>query len=93
MKNNQIWPEFNREQATRASKLFSAIVLAALDDAVVDQKKSGDGVDRIARWARSRDGKQVLSCAGIEPNERVVQGLIDFVCKGIRTSACLSRQN
>lgn len=84
---------FTKEQASRASKLFSAIVLAALDDAVADQKKSGKGVAFITRWARSRDGRQVLSCAGIEPTERVVQGLVNFVCKGHRTSYSLSRQN
>jgi hypothetical protein len=84
---------YTKEQASRASKLFSAIVLAALDDAVADQKKSGKGVAFITRWARSRDGRQVLSCAGIEPTERVVQGLVNFVCKGNRTSCGLSRQN
>ncbi|MEL7177901.1 MAG: DUF6280 family protein, partial [Pseudomonadota bacterium] len=44
------------------------------------------------RWARSRDGREVLSCAGIDPNERVVEGLMEFVSKGIRTSVALSRE-
>jgi hypothetical protein len=34
----------------------------------------------------------VLSCAGIDPNERVVKGLMDFVAKGVRTSVALSRE-
>ncbi|MGJ8556621.1 MAG: DUF6280 family protein, partial [Sulfitobacter geojensis] len=34
----------------------------------------------------------VLSCAGIDPNERVVTGLMDFVGKGVRTSVALSRE-
>jgi hypothetical protein len=34
----------------------------------------------------------VLSCAGIDPNERVVQGLMKFVAAGVRTSVALSRE-
>jgi hypothetical protein len=83
---------FNFEQGQRARKLFAAVVLAALDDAIADDKKYGNGPDQIARWARSRDGREVLSCAGIDPNERVVKGLMDFVSKGVRTSVALSRE-
>src|SRR6056297_2828372 len=61
---------FNFEQGQRARKLFAAVVLAALDDAIADDKKYGNGPEQIARWARSRDGREVLSCAGIDPNER-----------------------
>lgn len=83
---------FNSEQGSRARKLFAAVVLAALDDAIADDKKYGNGPEQIARWARSRDGREVLSCAGIDPNERVVSGLMDFVSKGVRTSVALSRE-
>lgn len=83
---------FNYEQGTRARKLFAAVVLAALDDAIADDKKYGNGPEQIARWARSRDGREVLSCAGIDPSERVVSGLMEFVSKGIRTSVALSRE-
>jgi hypothetical protein len=83
---------FNFEQGQRARKLFAAVVLAALDDAIADDKKYGNGPEQIARWARSRDGREVLSCAGIDPNERVVKGLMEFVTKGIRTSVALSRE-
>ena len=65
---------FNTEQGNRARKLFAAVVLAALDDAIADDRKYGNGPEQIARWARSRDGREVLSCAGIDPNERVVSG-------------------
>ena len=44
---------FNFEQGQRARKLFAAVVLAALDDAIADDKKYGNGPDQIARWARS----------------------------------------
>jgi hypothetical protein len=83
---------FNNEQGNRAKKLFAAVVLAALDDAIADDKKYGNGPEQIARWARSRDGREVLTCAGIDPNERVVKGLMEFVGKGIRTSVALSRE-
>jgi hypothetical protein len=83
---------FTHEQGARARKLFAAVVLAALDDAIADDKKYGNGPEQIARWARSRDGREVLSCAGIDPNERVVAGLMEFVAKGVRTSVALSRE-
>jgi len=51
---------FNNEQGNRARKLFAAVVLAALDDAIADDKKYGNGPEQIARWARSRDGREVL---------------------------------
>lgn len=80
------------DQGKRAQKLFAAVVLAALDDAIADDKKYGNGQEVIARWARSRDGREVLTCAGIEPNERAVKGLMEFVSKGVRTSVALSRE-
>ena len=82
----------NHEQGNRARKLFAAVVLAALDDAIADDKKYGNGPDQIARWARSKDGREVLTCAGIDPNERVVKGLMEFVGRGVRTSVALSRE-
>ena len=83
---------FNSEQGNRAWKLFAAVVLAASDEALPDDRQYGNGPEQIARWARSRDGREVLSCAGIDPNERVVDGLMEFVAKGIRTSVALSRE-
>ena len=83
---------FTSEQGNRAQRLFAAVVLAALDDAIADDKKYGNGPEVIARWARSRDGREVLMCAGIEPNERSVGGMMDFVRRGVRTSVALSRE-
>ncbi|WP_316015413.1 DUF6280 family protein [Roseobacter sp. HKCCA0434] len=87
--DGQAW---SNDQGSRAQKLFAAVVLAALDDAIADDKKYGNGPDVIARWARSRDGREVLMCAGIDPTERCVQGLMEFVKKGVRTSVALSRE-
>jgi Family of unknown function (DUF6280) len=83
---------FTNDQGARAQKLFAAVVLAALDDAIADDKKYGNGADVIARWARSRDGREVLMCAGIDPNERTVKGMMEFVRRGVRTSVALSRE-
>jgi len=92
MGENMDGTAYNHEQGNRARKLFAAVVLAALDDAIADDKKYGNGAEQIARWARSRDGREVLSCAGIDPTERVVSGLMDFVNRGVRTSVALSRE-
>jgi len=83
---------FIDEQSRRARKLFSAVVLAALDDAIRDEKTKGTGAEELARWARSRDGREVLSCAGIDPTERVIEGMIAFVRRGVRVSAALRRE-
>lgn len=83
---------FTNDQGSRARKLFAAVVLAALDDAIADDKKYGNGPEVIARWARSRDGREVLMCAGIDPNERCVKGMMEFVRRGVRTSVALSRE-
>ena len=39
---------FNYEQGQRSRKLFAAVVLAALDDAIADDKKYGNGPEQIA---------------------------------------------
>ena len=83
---------FAIDQGKRAHKLLAAVVLAALDDAIADDKKYGNGPEVIARWARSRDGREVLMCAGIDPNERCVGGMMEFVRRGVRTSVALSRE-
>jgi hypothetical protein len=83
---------FANDQGSRARKLFAAVVLAALDDAIEDDRKYGNGEETICRWARSRDGREVLLCAGIDPTERVVDGLRAFVRRGVRTSVALSRE-
>lgn len=89
--NPSSYSNVDSSQDSRARKLFAAVILAALDDAILRDKEFGDGADQIANWARSPDGKEILSCAGIDPNERVVQGLSEFVSRGIRTSVALSR--
>ena len=84
---------FIDEQGRRARKLFAAVVLAALDDAIRDEKTKGTGAEELARWARSRDGREILTCAGIDPTERAIEGLVAFVKRGVRVSAALRRED
>lgn len=83
---------YDEEQARRSRNLFSSIVMAALDDAISDDKKYGNGAEQIARWARSRDGRMILTCAGINPSERVVAGLVAFVQRGVKTYNALTKE-
>jgi hypothetical protein len=82
---------FVNDQGERARKLFAAVVLAALDDAIRDEKATGSGADALARWARSRDGREVLTCAGIDPTDRAIAGMVAFVRRGVRVSSALRR--
>ena len=85
----------NAEQAMRMRTLFSAVIFAALDDAIEENKNDRDknkktGSKNIAYWARSSNGQEILSCVGIDPSERVVSSFVDFVDRGKRTSIALS---
>jgi len=75
---------FDNEQGDRARRLFAAVVMAVMEDAVKEERKTGRGASDLASWARSRDGRTVLSCAGIDPNERTVQGMLSYVRSGGR---------
>jgi hypothetical protein len=79
-----------REQAEHARQLFAAVVLAALDDAIADNKKFGTGIMQIERWVHSRDGTEVLALAGIDSNKRVAAEMASFVAKGVPTSVALT---
>ncbi len=81
------------EQARRIQQLYSAVVLAVIDDAIKDQSRIGTGADDIVRWAGSRDGREVLMNAGIEPNSRTAAGLMRFVEQGQPTNTALSRRS
>ena len=37
------------------------------------------------------DGREVLNCAGIDPSDRAIEGMVAFVRKGIRVSSALRR--
>jgi hypothetical protein len=76
------------EQARRIRRMFSAVVLIAIDDAI-DEERAGHrgpawGAAGIGRWARSRDGREVLELAGIEPTEHAAARLEAVVRAGKR---------
>jgi hypothetical protein len=82
-----------KDQIKPHQQLFASVVLAALDDAITDEQARGNGADIISRWAKSRDGQIVLTCAGIEPSQRCIDKLREFVMQGIKTSSALARTN
>lgn len=79
-------------QLQKMRSLWAAVVLAALDDAINENRRFRNGQTSIASWARSRDGQEVLSNAGIDPSERVVHSLQAFVLRGVPTSRALARE-
>ena len=80
----------NAEQAARMRAMWSAVVLTSLNDAIrhtaIESKKDkGRALKYIARWANSRNGREVLSLAGINPGKRTTEGLAAFAAKGVPT--------
>jgi len=82
-------PDF--EQARRLRKLWGAVVLAALDDALAEHRSNGQGDKDIYSWACSGNGREVLDLAGIDPSERVAENLAAFVRRGKPTSVALAK--
>lgn len=79
------------DYANRARKMWAAVVLTAINDAIKENKETGEGTEKITRWAKSRDGRDVLSNAGLDPTDCVVVGIGALVDKGIRVSISLNR--
>lgn len=65
------------EQAERMRKMWASSVLAMLSDTI--RGRNGCTVENLAEWSRSRDGHEVLTCAGIVPGERTTAALIEYV--------------
>lgn len=80
------------EQMRRMRRLFATVVMAVIDDAIEDNKRFRDGTAEITSWARSRNGQEVLTLAGIVPCERTVAGLVQYVEKGKRTAFGITEQ-
>ena len=80
------------DQGSRIRSLFASVVMAAIDDAIKDNKDGYDGTAQIRRWANSRDGKEVLTCAGIEPGNNVTSELEKIVGLGVPTFISFSNE-
>jgi len=75
------------EQAARMRALWSAVVLKSLNDAIrhasrESKKNKGRALKTLELWANSRDGREVLSLAGIDPDKRVTDCMLAFAAKG-----------
>ena len=79
------------EQAARMRAMWSAVALTAINDAIrhtarESKKNKGRALKTLELWANSRNGREVLSLAGIDPDKRVTDGMIAFADKGVPTT-------
>ena len=78
----------NADQAARMRTMWSAVALTAINDAIrhasrESKKNKGQALNSLALWANSRDGREVLSLAGIDPDKRVTDCMLAFAAKGV----------
>ena len=50
------------------------------------KKHKGRALKTLALWANSRDGREVLSLAGIDLDKPTTDGMIAFAAKGVPTT-------
>jgi len=87
----------NADQAARMRTMWSAVVLTSLNDAIrhtatESKKHKGRALKTLALWANSRDGREVLSLAGIDPDKCTTDGMIAFAAKGVPTTTRRKRE-
>jgi len=81
----------NADHTSRMKAMWSAVVLTAINDAIrhaaIESKKhKGRALKTMTLWANSRDGRDVLSLAGIDTDKRVTDGMVAFAAKGVTTT-------
>ena len=81
----------NADQAARMRAMWSAVALTSLNDAIrhtarESKKNKGRALKTLTLWANSRDGRGVLSLAGIDPDKRVTDCMVAFAAKGVPTT-------
>ena len=54
--------------------------------ATESKKHKGRALKTLALWANSRDGREVLSLAGIYPDKRTTECMVAFAAKGVPTT-------
>ena len=79
------------EQAARMRAMWSAVALTSLNDAIrhasrESKKNKGRALNNLALWLNSRNGREVLSLAGIDPDKRVTECIVAFAAKGVPTT-------
>ena len=81
----------NADQAARMRAMWSVVVLTSLNDAIRDasresKKNKGRALNNLTLWANSRNGREVLRMAGIDPDKRVTDSMVAFAAKGVPTT-------
>ena len=76
------------EQAARMRAMWSAVALTSLNDAIrhasrESKKNKGRALKTLELWANSRDGRDVLRMAGIDPDNLVTDCMLAFAVKGV----------
>ena len=81
----------NADQAARMRTMWSAVALTGINDAIrhtarESKKNKGRALNSLALWANSRNGREVLSLAGIDPDKCTTDGMLAFEAKGVPTT-------
>jgi hypothetical protein len=68
--------------------MWSAVVITLVNDAIrhasrESKNNKGQALKKLTWWANSRSGRKVLSLAGIDPDNRVTDGMVAFASKGV----------
>ena len=79
------------EQAARMRAMWSAVVLTSINEAIrhasrESKKNKGRALNNLTLWANSRNGREVLRMAGIDPDKRVTDSMVAFAAKGVPTT-------
>lgn len=92
----------DHSHAGACRRLWGAVVIAALNEYWGDRQAAlrrvatagmaHRHVERAERYFRSRDGRHVLSLAGIDPNDRAIAGLVSIVAGNVAPSTLMSDQ-
>ena len=87
----------NADQAARMRTMWSAVALKSLNDAIhhasrESKKNKGRALKTLTLWANSRDGREVFSLAGIDPDKRVTDCMLAFAAKGVPTTQLRKRE-
>jgi len=87
----------NADQAARMRVMWSAVALTAINDAIrhtatESKKHKGRALKTLALWANSRDGREVTSLAGINPDKRITDCMLAFAAKGVPTTMSRKRE-
>ena len=88
----------NADQATRTRAMWSAVVITAINDAIrhaarEPNKHKGRALNNLALWANSRNGREVISMAGIDPDKLVTDCMVAFAADGVPTTTPRKRED